>query len=402
MLFFYKGNSLKSGIYEIRNRISNKSYIGSAIRFKRRWQGHVHSFINNKQRNKHLQRSFNKSFEELGHDNFIEFHILEVMENSTKLERLIREEYWIKFAQENNINLYNLYLEPTKENKIWSNNPKKTGKKHSIFNKGKTYEDIVGKEKAEIWKIRQGESIKEFYKTEEGKEIKITHSNRIKNKSYEEIYGIKKAEKIRKKISKLRKGKTYEEIFGAEKAKEMKKKQSQAHLKWLEEHPEFLENLSEKMTGENNHFYGKTHTDETKKLISDTQKGKSLEERYGKEKADSIKEKRLKIKLKKLEQCTIKKEKSENSLSGKTYEEIFGIEKAKERKEKISKNKAKTYSGFILLDPNGNQYTQITNLAQFCLKHKLLCSHLHDLLKGIYKNHRGWKIIDIIKTEKEK
>lgn len=28
MQFYYEGNSLKSGIYEIRNRLSNKSYIG--------------------------------------------------------------------------------------------------------------------------------------------------------------------------------------------------------------------------------------------------------------------------------------------------------------------------------------------------------------------------------------
>jgi predicted GIY-YIG superfamily endonuclease len=83
MLYFYEGNSKSSGIYEIINKLNNKRYIGSAQEFKSRWKDHKSSLLNNKHQNKHLQHSFNKYYEiENNNSNFLEFHIIEIMENS--------------------------------------------------------------------------------------------------------------------------------------------------------------------------------------------------------------------------------------------------------------------------------------------------------------------------------
>jgi hypothetical protein len=85
----------------------------------------------NKNQNKHLQYSFNKYSELENNDNFMEFHIIEVMKTSTKEQRLKREKYWIQQYVKNGIKIYNSNLEPTVESKIWSHNPKETKKKIS-------------------------------------------------------------------------------------------------------------------------------------------------------------------------------------------------------------------------------------------------------------------------------
>ena len=51
MLFNYEGNSKLSGIYEIRNRYTNRSYVGQAVRLKERWTGHKSSLLLNKHSN---------------------------------------------------------------------------------------------------------------------------------------------------------------------------------------------------------------------------------------------------------------------------------------------------------------------------------------------------------------
>lgn len=155
MYFNYQDFSLKSGIYEIRNRISNKSYIGQASRFKTRFGGHKQTLFNNKHSNKHFQSSYNFYLNLLGHDNFIEFHILEVMTSSTKEKRNVREEYWINKYLKSGYQLYNKNLKPTKESKhnskfnIKKRSERMLGNKNPMFGKtglknpmGKKYNNI--------------------------------------------------------------------------------------------------------------------------------------------------------------------------------------------------------------------------------------------------------------------
>lgn len=51
---------MNSGIYQIRNVVNNKVYIGQAINVFRRLSEHCDDLIQNKHFNRHLQRSFNK------------------------------------------------------------------------------------------------------------------------------------------------------------------------------------------------------------------------------------------------------------------------------------------------------------------------------------------------------
>lgn len=107
MKFHYEGHSLKPGIYKILNTHTNRTYIGQASRFKTRWYGHAFSLLTRKNASKFLLNDFSKCKLELGHDDFLEFHVLEVMEGSTKEERNLREEWWISQHYDNQGLCYN-------------------------------------------------------------------------------------------------------------------------------------------------------------------------------------------------------------------------------------------------------------------------------------------------------
>lgn len=98
-------------------------------------------------------------------------------------------------------------------------------KRRKPNNKGKTYEEFFGIEKATKIKQKISEKVKN------SKKRKYLHPN--KGKTYEEIYGKDKANEVIKKRSKTRKkhnlihpnkGKTFIEMYGKEKAEEIVKK----------------------------------------------------------------------------------------------------------------------------------------------------------------------------------
>jgi group I intron endonuclease len=131
MIFNYNNNSNESGIYKIINtaRKPNKVYIGQAQSFKKRWLSHKSALNCNRTRNQKFQNSFNLWKKELNHDDFLLFEVLEVMPNSTRKERNVREEFWLNECQNSNIEVYNINLEPTKEPTCWSSNPEETKQK---------------------------------------------------------------------------------------------------------------------------------------------------------------------------------------------------------------------------------------------------------------------------------
>ena len=65
MIFFHVRPGIISGVYEIRNRISNKSYIGSASDIRARWSNHARLLKKTTHPNLHLQESFKKHFDAL-------------------------------------------------------------------------------------------------------------------------------------------------------------------------------------------------------------------------------------------------------------------------------------------------------------------------------------------------
>lgn len=86
------------GIYQIRNTLDNKVYIGSTNCFNRRKDEHFTLLKNNKHINKHLQNAFNK----YGEKAFI-FEILECIKNENEL--ILKEQEWF-----NKINPCNKFI----------------------------------------------------------------------------------------------------------------------------------------------------------------------------------------------------------------------------------------------------------------------------------------------------
>ena len=76
------------GVYEIKNLVNGKYYIGSSNNVKRRWKEHVNQLNSSNHHNMYLQNSWNK----YGEENF-RFQILEYVNN----EKFLREaeEQWI-------------------------------------------------------------------------------------------------------------------------------------------------------------------------------------------------------------------------------------------------------------------------------------------------------------------
>lgn len=79
---------MNSGIYEIKNLINGKIYIGSSSNLKKRMYSHIYNLRNNRHRNSFLQNSWNK----YGESNF-HFSVVEFVGDISNL--LTREQYWI-------------------------------------------------------------------------------------------------------------------------------------------------------------------------------------------------------------------------------------------------------------------------------------------------------------------
>jgi group I intron endonuclease len=95
-----------SGIYQIRNLINNKIYVGSSINLKNRKNTHFHKLRKNSHSNLHLQNAWNK----YGENNFI-FEILEeckedfLLAEEQKYIEKIKPEYNIRKIAESNFGL---------------------------------------------------------------------------------------------------------------------------------------------------------------------------------------------------------------------------------------------------------------------------------------------------------
>lgn len=125
MKTYYEGFSKEAGVYKIINIQNGRIYIGSAKRFKERAQGHLKHLRANKHSNKYLQHDFNKC----GEDSF-EFHVIEVVPNSTKEQRFdVEQKYLTEFfdKQEQCYNIKSVSVQD--ERSVFSKDPEKTKEK---------------------------------------------------------------------------------------------------------------------------------------------------------------------------------------------------------------------------------------------------------------------------------
>jgi group I intron endonuclease len=115
----------------------------------------------------------------------------------------------------------------------------------------------------------------------------------------------------------------------------------------------YMKMRSQQISGENNPFYGKKHTEETKIKISERKKG------------------------------TIVSEETKEKLRKKN----LGKKMSKESIEKTVSANSKTY---YLIDPNGNPIT-VKNLSKFCRDNNLDQRNMCNMYSGKYKSSKGYR-----------
>ena len=186
------------GVYQIRNIINGKLYIGSSKNLKSRFQTHQKNLRNNYHENQHLQRAYNK----YGKDNII-FEVIEIcaIEN-----QYLCEQYWIdKFFGDN---CYNL-------NPIASRPPSPKG---NVEVYKKVSHALKEWHKDPENKKKYSETHKGHYVSEETR-IKLSKANKGKKPSKQCIEGYKKyrlenphlSEETKRKISEAGKGRIHTE-----------------------------------------------------------------------------------------------------------------------------------------------------------------------------------------------
>lgn len=211
-----------TGIYEIINIITNKSYIGSAKNIENRWKRHLKDLKNNKHHNIYLQRSFNKWGES--------YFKLKILELCNENELLIKENNYLKLD-----NLYNISKEAKGGDNL-TNNPNK--------------EIIIEKIKKTINENIENMTIQE-------RKEKYGHLGE-KNGMWKKQHSIETKEIISKK----NKGKFIGEnnpFYGKKHTEKTKK---------------IISEFAKTRIKDKNGFYGKTHTEKTKKILSEINKGK--------------------------------------------------------------------------------------------------------------------------------
>lgn len=92
---------MKSGIYAIRNTVTGKRYIGSAVRFSRRFSQHRHELARGTHHSIKLQRAWVK----YGAEAFV-FEVIEAIEDMATL--VAREQYWIDSFESCGVAGYNV------------------------------------------------------------------------------------------------------------------------------------------------------------------------------------------------------------------------------------------------------------------------------------------------------
>lgn len=217
-----------SGIYLIRNKINDKIYIGQSLDINNRLYKHKYHLKNNTHTNSYLQSSFKK----YGEKNF-EFKKLFELDN--ELEDVQFVQFLLDELEILAIKELKTLIQENGFNIQYGGN----SGRHNEETKKKLRDINLGKVHSEESKKKMSESRKGMIAWNKGKKMNFDTSRNVK-------------------ISKALKGK--------EKTLEHKLKLSESKIgKSLSD--ETKEKISSANKGEKNHFFGKKHSDETRKVL---------------------------------------------------------------------------------------------------------------------------------------
>lgn len=220
----------QGGIYQIRNIINNKVYIGSAINFKQRWKKHKEQLKKGMHPNTYLQNAWNK----YGENSFV-FEITEIIK---EIDQLIPKEQYYKDLYKSYDRNFGYDIRKIAESNLGIKCSEKSRKKHSKSQKGKRHTE----------KARRNMSLAKIGKIFTIKHKKELSKSQIGNKN---ALGHKCSNEAKQKMSLIRKN---------------------------------------KYIGENHPWFGKHHSEETKQKMREAKLGKKQSEQHKISTSNAIKE----------------------------------------------------------------------------------------------------------------
>lgn len=190
------------GIYKIENKINNKKYIGSAVNIDIRFKRHINDLKKEKHANIYLQREFNK----YGLDNFI-FECIEVCNKKNLKETEQKYLDDIFSIKECNLYYYNIGQKASGGDNI-SQHPNKDiiikKIKKGLHKRYKNENDQDKIKRSNKIKGEKNPNYNHKWNDEQRKRMsdqrKGKHS-KIKGKTFEELHGKEKAKILKKQIS---------------------------------------------------------------------------------------------------------------------------------------------------------------------------------------------------------
>lgn len=247
-----KRELIVSGIYEIRNLMNGNRYIGSTVRFTKRWQKHLDQLRCQQHPNSHLQAAFNKYGEKA-----FAFTVVEYSEPENLIER---EQYYLDTLSPE----YNIL--PTAGSSLGYRHSKETRKKISRALSG-TRNPHYGKHpnsatRAKMSMAQRGKHLSEKHRRKIGKAMK----------------GRPYSAETRGKMSVSKSGRRHP-MYGKHHSKETRARMSAAQSGergfWYGKHltNAHREKISEAKSGEQNPNYGKHFSKEHREKISRALKG---------------------------------------------------------------------------------------------------------------------------------
>lgn len=214
-------------IYKTINKVNGKFYVGQDSRNNPNYLGSG-SLLKN-------------AIKKYGRENFVK----EILEECNSLQELSeREKYWIKETKAQELG-YNISDGGFQNDFAWSEKQRKI---HSDYMKNEFdcySEEFLNKQKSE---------------------------NKLGNKN--PMWGKTASEETRKRMSEAHKKNPVRYWLGKKQSAESNEKRRQASLKFRH-----TKEYKESIRGEGNYFYGKTHSEEARKKISESRKVKSPEQK---------------------------------------------------------------------------------------------------------------------------